>query len=108
MLKNFRRAAAVLALALFSLASPASAAEDDYTTPNEVLGEGLQRPAGDGGARGAAENSGVAGNSGVGGTSTLPVTGGDIVGLTVLGIGAIGVGTVLVRRGKAAPAAAEA
>ena len=32
--------------------------------------------------------------------TTLPVTGGDIAGLTVMGLGAVGVGTVLVRRSR--------
>jgi hypothetical protein len=30
----------------------------------------------------------------------LPVTGGDLVGLTAIGLGAIGVGTVVVRRNR--------
>ena len=36
--------------------------------------------------------------------SSLPFTGGDVVGLTIIGVGALGVGTVLVRRSKAAKA----
>lgn len=34
---------------------------------------------------------------------SLAVTGGDIVGLTIIGAGAIGVGTLLVRRTRRAP-----
>lgn len=37
------------------------------------------------------------GDSG-GGGGGLPVTGGDVVGLTIMGLGAVGIGTLLVRR----------
>lgn len=33
----------------------------------------------------------------------LAVTGGDVIGLTILGVGAIGAGTVLVRRARREP-----
>lgn len=36
----------------------------------------------------------------------LPITGGDIAGLTMAGVGAIGIGTVLVRRGRTRSATA--
>lgn len=36
----------------------------------------------------------------------LPFTGGDVIGLTIIGAGALGLGTVLVRRSKAAKTAA--
>jgi LPXTG-motif cell wall-anchored protein len=63
-----------------------AAAADDYvgTPPPTVLGETLQKP-----VVAAATQTRSAG---------LPVTGGDIAGLTFVGIGAIGLGTVLVRR----------
>jgi LPXTG-motif cell wall-anchored protein len=35
--------------------------------------------------------------------STLPVTGGDIAGMTAIGLGAVGLGTVLVRRSRRRP-----
>jgi hypothetical protein len=40
------------------------------------------------------------------GGAGLPVTGGDVVGLTLLGAGAVALGTVLVRRGRTASATA--
>jgi len=39
---------------------------------------------------------------------TLPVTGGDIMGLTIIGLAAIGAGTFLVRRSRLQPAPVEA
>lgn len=36
----------------------------------------------------------------------LPLTGGDVVGMTIIGAGAVAIGTVLVRRSKRAGAAA--
>ncbi len=33
-------------------------------------------------------------------SDTLPVTGGDLLGLTVIGLGAVGAGTVFVRRSR--------
>jgi len=33
-------------------------------------------------------------------SDTLPVTGGDLLGLTAIGLGAVGVGTVFVRRSR--------
>lgn len=47
--------------------------------PTRVLGESVTRPSGDG---------------------ALPVTGGDVVGLTALGAGAVVTGAFLVRRGR--------
>jgi hypothetical protein len=34
------------------------------------------------------------------GSATLPFTGGDVAGLALIGVGAVGVGYVLVRRGR--------
>jgi hypothetical protein len=34
------------------------------------------------------------------GSAPMPITGGDVAGLTAIGLGAVGVGTVLVRRGR--------
>ncbi len=39
-------------------------------------------------------------DSGSGRSSGLPVTGGDVVGLVVMGLGAIGIGTLLVQRSR--------
>lgn len=36
----------------------------------------------------------------------LPFTGGDVIGLTIIGAGALGLGTIMVRRSKAAKATA--
>ncbi len=38
------------------------------------------------------------GGAGAGDRGGLPVTGGDVVGLTIMGLGAVGIGTLLVRR----------
>jgi LPXTG-motif cell wall-anchored protein len=46
--------------------------------------------------------------AGVQATRTLPVTGGDVAGLTALGLAFIGVGTVLVRRTRPQPIPARA
>jgi LPXTG-motif cell wall-anchored protein len=61
----------------------------------EVLGEELIRPAAE-----VAPAAAVAPTDAV-----LPVTGGDLVGLVVLGAGLVGVGTLVVRRTRR-PAAA--
>lgn len=34
------------------------------------------------------------------GSQPMPITGGDVAGLTAIGLGAVGIGTVLVRRGR--------
>ena len=39
-------------------------------------------------------------------TGSLPFTGGDVVGITVIGAAALGLGTIMVRRSKAAQATA--
>jgi hypothetical protein len=72
-----------------------AATADDYTgtTTPTVLGEQLTRT-----------NAGAVAATNV--ARGLPVTGGDIAGLTAAGLGAIGVGTVLVRRGRRRPTTA--
>jgi LPXTG-motif cell wall-anchored protein len=69
--------------------STASAMAEDYVGNNNngsgVLGNDLSRSTG---AAPATRGSG------------LPVTGGDIAGLTIVGLGAVGAGTVLVRRSR--------
>jgi hypothetical protein len=71
-----------------ALAAPAAAGADPYVgndTP-QVKGEDLVRGSGD-----------VAGNTESRG---LPITGGDVAGLTALGLASVGTGTVLVRRSR--------
>jgi len=85
-----RLIATVAALAAAAaLSAPVAAVADDYvgTTPPTVLGEQIQRSAPvDPGRH----------------TVGLPVTGGDIAELTLVGVGAIGLGTILVRRRRSA------
>jgi LPXTG-motif cell wall-anchored protein len=71
--------------AAVALSAPVVAAADDYTgtTTPTVLGEQIQRQS-------------VAAVDPI--RASLPVTGGDIAGLTAVGVGAIGLGTILVRR----------
>lgn len=77
-----------------ALAMPvaAYAQVDDYTRePTEVSGDTFSRPE---------RPTRVAGTTVSRDSGTLAVTGGDVLGLVALGAGAIGVGTVLVRRGR--------
>ena len=105
------RAGATAAAGLLLLASgPAQA--DPYTgaPPPQVAGADLGRPgsvaaAGSGRVTGAGTSgSGTGtGSSGRGSSSTsggLPVTGGDVLQLMILGLGALGAGTVLVRKSR--------
>ena len=70
---------------------------DDYTRePTEVSGETFSRPDRPTGER----PTRVAGTTVSRDPGSLAVTGGDVLGLAALGAGAIGVGTVLVRRGR--------
>jgi LPXTG-motif cell wall-anchored protein len=89
-------AGGVLVLGVLVPASAAMAENDPYTStpPSSVLDTKIERstqvlPA-------------------VQTRETLPVTGSDIVGLTAIGLLAIGTGTVLVRRSRLQPAAAKA
>lgn len=89
--------AGAIAAAGLGVSAPAFA-QTDYVTPPEdkVLGNELSRstPA-------ATAPTDVAGGS-------LPVTGGDIVGLTVIGAAAVGTGVVLVRRSRRTADSAQA
>lgn len=97
--------------ASFLIGSAASVSAQDYGGTgastqdrkdggDEVLGASIEREApaaaGDVGAVRAARAE----------TATLPVTGGDLVGLGVIGVSLIGGGTVLVRRSRRRPVAA--
>ena len=81
-------AGAAAAVAVFGPVAAVHA--DDYvgTTPPTVLGNQLQR-----------HDPNVLGET-VTRSSGLPVTGGDIAEMTAIGVGAIGLGTVLVRRSR--------
>ncbi len=71
--------------------------EDRGGKSSEVLGETLVRPAPtEVGGVGTTRSAPVSSN-------TLPVTGGDLVGLAVLGVSLVGGGTVLVRRTRRLP-----
>ncbi len=76
--------AATLALAM----PTAATAQQDYVNDEkpQVQGETLNRPT----VQADTETRG-----------SLPITGGDIAGLTAIGAAAVGVGTVLVRRSRA-------
>lgn len=75
--------------AVVGVPSAAMAAEDYVgKTPPEVEGNSFSRPP---------QVQGVTATRDPGG---LPITGGDVAGMTVAGLGAIGVGAVLVRRGR--------
>lgn len=73
------------------------AAAQDYpggTTDERVEGEQLDRP--DEVLGTVADRGAVAGAR----QDTLPVTGGDLAGLVVVGVSLVGVGTVIVRRNR--------
>ena len=75
----------------------AYAQSDDYVRePTEVRGETQVRPT-------RVEGTTVARSAESG---ALAVTGGDIVGLLAIGAGAVGVGSVLLRRGRTRSSAA--
>ena len=82
----------LLALALPAGAAAAAQTSQDYPggTPPQVLGETLSRdvPTEVLGQTVSREDEG------------LPLTGGDVLGLTAIGLGAIATGTVLVRRSR--------
>ena len=86
---------AAAALAVGVVGPVAAASADDYTSPPAtVLGEQLARPIP------IQADASVLGASARVSGSTLPVTGGDIAGLTLIGFGALGTGTILVRRSR--------
>ncbi len=71
-----------------ALALPTAASAQDYVNGEkpQVQGESVDRP------RAQADTETRGG---------LPITGGDVAGLTAIGVAAVGVGTVLVRRSRA-------
>lgn len=80
-------------IAAILLVAPAAHAAPDYVggTPPVVLGEELVRPAADPLVLGQEVDS-----------DRIPITGGDIAGLTALGLGLTGTGLLLVRRARRA------
>jgi 5'-nucleotidase len=117
---------AALAVLLVGLVLPAVAAgagaEQTYPAPpapdvqsssdGEVLGEEDVRDDGEAptGVLGESETNGgavlgeedVAGISDEAPSGSLPLTGGDVVGMAVIGAAAVGIGAVLVRRSRSA------
>ena len=100
----------VLVAAAFVLLPLGSAAADDYpmSNPPQVLGTTLTKTPGPSVGASVAPASVVATTPAatqVAGVtlsrgSGLPVTGGDIAGLSIMGLAAIGAGTLLVRRSR--------
>ena len=101
---RLRHAFATMAGATLLLGASASAAvAQDYpggtTPPGEVLSETDDRPDEVLGTTTARPEAAAA--------QTLPVTGGDLAGLAVVGVSLVGLGTVVVRRSRrTAPVAA--
>lgn len=98
-------AAGVLALSLALPLGPAAAAEDDATTAvleatDELYVGGVTetRTVTPAEARGQT----ISATPPVQAQQQLPVTGGDVLGLVLLGAGAIGAGAVMVRRSRSA------
>ena len=92
-------AGGILVLGIAGPATAAFAEDDPYTKspPSSVLGVEIERAAPEAAPAAAPSSS-----------QTLPVTGSDLVGLTAIGLLAIGTGTVLVRRSRLQPARATA
>ncbi|MEN3273083.1 MAG: hypothetical protein V7636_1844 [Actinomycetota bacterium] len=96
--------AGVAALAVYAPMAPAFAGGEcapPYCNPpvktdqGAVLGEEASKPA-------VAELPAVAAKPQSAPAGELAFTGGDVLGMTVIGAGALGLGTILVRRSKAA------
>ncbi len=84
-----------------SVAVPAAAwAQVGYTgLPTEVRGTELRNDPNVLGSEVSTDDTASSAESGWD-ESELPVTGGDLVGLAVIGLGAVGAGTLFVRRGR--------
>lgn len=88
---------------LLGVPTTVAAAQEPYpggTTPSSVLSESDDRP--DevlGTTAGRAEPAAAAA---AGAQQSLPVTGGDLVGLAAIGAGLVGVGALVVRRSRRA------
>lgn len=95
---RFRRLLLAAAIAAIVLGVPAaaSAQTDPYVNrPPEVESVDEGRPTEVAGVEASREAPAVAAQA-----ETLPVTGGDVLGLAAIGLVSIGAGTVLVRRSR--------
>ncbi len=104
---TYTKKLAIAGAALVSwLAVPiAAGAQVGYTgTPPEVRGNELQRDPkvlGTGvSSETQSDTASESSSSESSSSDTLPVTGGDLLGLTAIGLGALGVGSVFVRRSR--------
>jgi len=95
------------ALALLAPATLAAAQTDDYVGGNpDEIDTGVPGGVGSGGDEAPAGGEATTGGAGqaeapgaaAAPSGSLPVTGGDVLGLTLLGLGAVATGAVLVRR----------
>jgi LPXTG-motif cell wall-anchored protein len=100
---TYTKKLAIAGAALFAwLAIPGAAwaQQVGYTgVPTEVQGNELVRNPQVLGAEVSSETESVS-ESESESSDTLPVTGGDLLGLTVIGLGAVGAGTLFVRRSR--------
>jgi hypothetical protein len=95
--------AGIAAIAVYLPVSPANASDctPPYCNPHvptdngAVLGNEEQKPA-------AAELPAEAAQNSSAPSGELAFTGGDVLGMTIIGAGALGAGTILVRRSKVA------
>jgi LPXTG-motif cell wall-anchored protein len=93
---NARKLLMAGAIAVAVVGMPAVAMADDYVGGNDggqVLGTQLSRST-------SAAPTPVAAPATTSRGAGLPVTGGDVAGLTAVGLASIGAGTVLVRRSR--------
>ena len=97
--------AGVAALAVFLPAAPAFAGGDcvkpycNPDVPTDVLGNHEEQPA----VQPVSEQQPTeAARNDSGPSGELAFTGGDVLGMTIIGAGALGIGTIFVRRSKAA------
>ena len=98
---KLRLAIAALMTAAGAVLLPATAAHAE-PCPTGATGGSCTGPSTDvGGTGGSGEPApAVQASQGPTGTTSLPLTGGDVAGLTVIGIGLLAGGTVLVRQGR--------
>jgi LPXTG-motif cell wall-anchored protein len=99
-MKGYKLAAAAGAVTAMLGLSMGTAVADDYPggTPPTVLGEQITREAPAAVLGQSSTQGSVSGASASRGALPLPVTGGDIAGMTAAGVAAVGLGSVLVRR----------
>lgn len=88
----------MLGTASAALAGPEYVGRTPPTVPNDP---GAAKVLGQAETRGTA--TGGTATGGTGATDPIPITGGDVAGLTAIGIAAVATGAVLLRRGRRAP-----